>query len=185
LRTLELRLPRSDLWASLSKPSELPWVAVRLKLLAIDPRPGDLQRLSERLLSVAGAGGTFRLESLALAFVAAGGADAVERLQDLYGPQTPRTLDERAAVTAALAIHATDGDPALRPGILDALDAMLAGDPAVGPLIARTLTELEDWSHADRFAELLDSGAYPSPWERFAVAHYVMRAHAMTPRRSD
>lgn len=184
LRTLDLRLPKDELWASLSKRSELPWVSVRLRLLSIDPRPGDLERLSARLHSIAAVGGTLHLQPLALAFTAAGGAEAIDRIRALYGPGNKRSRAERAAVASALAIHATDGDPKLRSQILTALDEMLESEPALGPLIAHTLDTLGIWSHADRFFNLLAAGAYGSPQDRFAVTAYVMRARAMARRAS-
>lgn len=182
LRTLRPRLPRTELRAGLYTLAELPWVSVRLRLLALSPEPADIALLRDRIEAVSAARASLHLAPLALALVEVDGESAIGRLLALYGPGAMRTREERAAVTAALATHGVEGDPSLRAPVLAALGAMLDADPALGPAIAHAFAAMKVWSHADRFFELLMRDAFSSPQDRFVVAAYVATAKAMRAR---
>jgi hypothetical protein len=145
--------------AALADKTLLPWTGFHILMLGLSDRPEDRALVRDRAASAARFGGGRDLDAWATAFIEIDGADAVERLAADWFETPGRSVDDLRAVITALSIHGRQGDAALRPTIVAALQVLPARRPDVGGSVASALGALGDFSQAEAIERaMLDAG---------------------------
>jgi len=170
---------------ALADRNQIPWRAFYILMLGLSDRPEDEAFIRDRVAAAARSGGSRQLDAWATALVEIDAAAGVARLERDWFEAPGREAEALRAVILALAVHAREGDPALRPAIMKALHALPPRRPDVAGTVAAALGEIGDFSQADailravRRAAPRGGPAFRAP-EFLAVALYVERARRAT-----
>ncbi len=175
---------------ALADRSLIPWQAFHILMLGLSERAEDRAFIRARVATAARLGGDRELDAWATALIEIDGAVGVATLVREWLETPGRDVEALRAVLTAFSIHARDGDPALRPGLLAALHALPRRRPDVGGSVAAALGEIGDFSQGAAIERIMLDAARRGEIglrdpELMAAAFYVHRARQRIPEETD
>lgn len=173
VRTMTLRLTSAEIIRSLRDLTMIPWAPTYILLLGHRNDPAGRQLIRGAVRAGAIYGAQSNLAAWATALIEIDGPAGISMIAQNYLRASGRSPAELTAIITAFGVHATDGDPALRPLIVAEYHRLAHTNPEVAPIIAHYLASLNDCSQATYFEGLLDKADLWSPPEGFMLSVYV------------
>jgi hypothetical protein len=174
VREMISRLTLGEIVRVLRDPKMIPWAPIHILLLGRNADPASHELVRNTVHEAATARGTQRnLAAWATALIEIDGVRAVDALARSYFQLPERSTEELLDIATAFSVHAKEGDPALRPIIIAAFHDLALARPETAPTLSVHLASLKDWSHADYFEKLLNSGRSWSPAEDLMLKVYL------------
>lgn len=181
LRSVDVRIDRRQVAHMVADPLWSEWAPVAIILLGLSDDPADRAFVQRATTLIAQSGRTAHLAAWTTALIEAEDMPGIDRVVSTYIADPARSDVERQAVILALASHAARHDEigeALRETL-----AGLAGDhPALAAVLARTMTERQDWSLAADAVRWRDNAATMAPADAFVLTAYILAAAAAEPQ---
>lgn len=179
------RLTREELLARLGNFRRYEWHALYILFLGQSEDPADHAVIRKKMTDAARFGLSKQCAAWATAFIEIDGAAALEQLEEWYAGKDSRNPEERQAILAALSVHGSEGDPALRDPIIDLIGRLLEAEPLLAPEVATVLTQWQRPDLAEPIAALLsDSPGLFDPTATLLLRRYVL-ANRETPATKD
>jgi hypothetical protein len=176
IRSMTPRLSRPQIARILRDPKWVEWAPVHILFLGLSDDPEDHAFVRRTTRLAAERGIQSHLGAWATALVEIDGAPAIDWLQTAYLEDPNREVEALRAVIDALATLLDGGDPDLQPAIAAALRDLPQRRPDLAPEAAVQLAALGDWSQAETFSDILESGAVAGPAAEFVLMTYLEAA---------
>jgi hypothetical protein len=176
IRSMTPRLSRPQIARILRDPKWAEWAPVHILFLGLSDDPEDHAFVRRMTRVAAERGIQSNLGAWATALVEIDGLPAIDWLRTAYLEDPSRAVEALRAVIDALATLLDGGDPDLQPAIAAVLRDLPRRRPDLAPEAAVQLAALGDWSQAETFSDILESGAVPSPAAEFVIMAYLEAA---------
>jgi hypothetical protein len=176
LRTVDLKIPASDLLADLWTLQGYPYQAIRALLLGLSDDPTARAEIRENVARAAGRDRAENLGAFAAALIELDGQEAVRALATgmLSDPDQP--LDKIDQIVLALSVQNAVADPELRDAISEVVADLVRKRPAAGGSVARHFFTRSDWSQVAPLETLVRNGQLENSADLIAVSVYLARA---------
>jgi hypothetical protein len=178
IRSMTPRLARAEIARILRDPKWVEWAPIHILFLGLSDDPDDHAFVRRMTRLAAERGMRSHLGAWATALVEIDGPPAIDWLETAYFADPDRGIEELRQVVTALAVLAEGGEPDLEPRIAAAFRSLARDRPALAGDAAKHLATLGDWSQADTFAGILDSGDVADPAAEFVILSYLQAARA-------
>ncbi len=176
IRTIAPQLTRAEIVQILRDPKMIEWAPIHILLLGLSKDPADRDFVRAAYGAASRTASAAFLGAWATAYLEVDGAAALERIEADFVTDPERPKEQMTEIVRALSTFAAVSEPALRDRITAQFGTLAASRPELAADAAQELTNVEDWSLAGMFEDMLSDGAFRSPVEEFAIIFYIERA---------
>ena len=178
IRSMTPRLARAEIARILRDPKWVEWAPIHILFLGLSDDPDDHDFVRRMTRLAAERGMRSHVGAWATALVEIDGPAAIDWLRATYLEDPNRGVEELRQVVTAFAVLAEGGDVALGPRIAATFRSLARDRPDLAGEAAKHLATLGDWSQADTFEGILDSGDIADPAAEFVILSYLQAARA-------